>query len=145
MKISDKPTEHIMIKAITNSTWDWCDFAIIHLTDEWKKEQKKRLDIINPYTNDYTLISMMYFEQSCTFYKDDDTICPDSSELLDEKVWAFVELNEETLGKLSVPENRIDYHRFHVFTSGYCYYQAVGKHTNEEFWTAKILLDELLK
>ncbi|REC61349.1 hypothetical protein DRF65_16460 [Chryseobacterium pennae] len=145
MKRSDIPTPYLMIKAITNSEWDCCDFAIIFISEDWKKEQQKRLENIKPFSDDYMLISMMYCDQSITFFKDDNEICPDSTDLLEDRIWSFVELNEETRGKLSVPENRITYQVFHVLTNGFGYYQAVGKHTSEEFWTAKFPLEKLIK
>ena len=43
MKLSDKTTAHILVKANTNSEWDNCEFAIIHLSEEWKKEQNKAI------------------------------------------------------------------------------------------------------
>ena len=48
MKLSDKTTAHILVKANTNSEWDNCEFAIIHLSEEWKKEQVKRLALVKP-------------------------------------------------------------------------------------------------
>jgi hypothetical protein len=39
MKKSIKPTEYFLIKA--KSEWDDCDFAIIHITEEWKKSKRK--------------------------------------------------------------------------------------------------------
>lgn len=145
MKRSDIPTPYLMIKANTNSEWDCCDFAIISLSEDWKKEQQKRLENIKPFSDDYMLISMMYCDQSITFFKDDNEVCTDSAELLEDRIWSFVEMEEETLGKLSVPENRISYHVFHVLTNGFGYYQSVGKHTGEEFWTAKFPLEEFIK
>lgn len=45
MKLSDKATAHILVKA--NSEWDNCEFAIIHLSEEWKTEQAKRLALVS--------------------------------------------------------------------------------------------------
>ena len=144
MKISQIPTAYIMVKAMTNSEWDCCDFAIIHISEDWKKEQQKRLDNIKPFSEDYMLLSMMYSDPSVEFYKDDDEICPDSAELLEDRIWSFVELDEETLKKLSAPENRIDSCELHVFKSNYALYQAYGKQTGEEFWTKELPFEELI-
>lgn len=145
MKISEIPTEHIMVNAKTNSEWDWCDFAIIHISQEWKKEQRKRLDNIKPFSDDYLLLSMMYYDESITFFKDDSEICPDSAELLDERQWAYIEIDENTIEKLSVPENRISAHSLHVFKSNCVIYQAFGKHTGEEFWTDLLPMEEFIQ
>jgi hypothetical protein len=40
MKLSDKPTAHVLLKAGTNSEWDNCNFAIIHITEDWKRTAK---------------------------------------------------------------------------------------------------------
>ncbi|MDV3622536.1 hypothetical protein CMU83_15940 [Elizabethkingia anophelis] len=145
MKRSDIPTSYLMIKANTNSEWDCCDFAIISLSEDWKKEQQKRIENIKPFSNDYMLLSMMYSDASITFYKDDNEICPDSTDLLEDRIWSFVELKEETLEKLSVPENRLTSHTLHVFKSGYALYQTYGKHTGEDFSTEDFPLEELIK
>ena len=58
MKRSDIPTPYLMIKANTNSEWDCCDFAIISLSEDWKKEQQKRIENIKPFSDDYMLLSM---------------------------------------------------------------------------------------
>lgn len=38
---------------------------------------------------------MMYSDASITFYKDDDKICPDSTELLEGRIWSFVKLTKK--------------------------------------------------
>lgn len=145
MKRSDKPTSYLMIKANTNSEWDCCDFAIIALSEDWKQEQQKRIDNIKPFSKDCMLLSMMYSDASITFYKDDDKICPDSTELLEGRIWSFVKLDEEALAQLSIPENKLTSHTLHIFKSGYALYQTYGKHTGEDFWTEDFPLEELIK
>ncbi len=46
MKKSIKATEYLLIKAKTNCEWDNGDFAIIHITDDWKQTQQKRLEAV---------------------------------------------------------------------------------------------------
>ena len=46
MKRSDQPTEYIFIKAYTNSEWDYCDFAIIRITEQWRTVMRKRLNLL---------------------------------------------------------------------------------------------------
>ncbi|WP_278353982.1 hypothetical protein [Chryseobacterium gleum] len=145
MKISQIPTKHIMVKAMTNSEWDSCDFAILTITQEWNKEQQERIERIKPFSDDFSLLSMIYSEQSITFYKDDNEFCPDSAELLDGMDWSFIEIDEDSIEKLSVPENRLISHTVQFVKNGYGYYQVYGKHTGEEFWTSEIPLFELVK
>lgn len=57
MKISDKPTKYILIKASTDSEWDCCDFALIYLSEEWKKLQAERLEAVKPFADNYSFIT----------------------------------------------------------------------------------------
>ena len=68
MKISDKPTEHILVKAHSNSEWDSCEFAIITISEKWKEEQLKRLEIVKPFVEDYNFQSLNFYEGSADFY-----------------------------------------------------------------------------
>ena len=91
MKRSDKLTSHLMIKSQHHQRrmWDCCDFAIIvFLRTGNNKNSKKRIDNIKPF------LKIIYFFDdvlglSITFYKDDDKICPDSTELLEGRIWSL--------------------------------------------------------
>ncbi len=72
MKTSDKPTAHILVRASTNSEWDCCDFAIIHLSEEWRKLQEKRLEAVKPFANDYSFQSMRFYDGSVDFFQSGD-------------------------------------------------------------------------
>ena len=60
MKTSTKPTEYLLIKAMTNSEWDDCNFAIININKDWKQNQKKRLEAVKMVENDYDLKWLNY-------------------------------------------------------------------------------------
>ena len=55
MKKSINATEYLLIKAKTNSEWDNGDFAIIHITDDWKKTHQRRLEAVKIVENDFDL------------------------------------------------------------------------------------------
>lgn len=143
MKTSDKPTVNILIKADTNSEWDCCEFAIIHLSKEWKKLQATRLETVKPFTDDYTFQSIRFYSTSVEFYQHNDERTPDIEELLADKDWAFVEIDENELDKLTPPENSLDFYTLEIHRDGNARYKAYGKHTNEEFWTNKFPLQQL--
>ena len=145
MKTSDKPTVNILIKANTNSEWDCCEFAIIHLSKEWKKLQATRLEAIKPFTDDYTLQSIRFYSTSVDFYQFGDNGTPDIEELLADKDWAFVEIDKNELDELTPPENSLDFYTLEIHRDGNARYKAYGKHTNEEFWTNKFPLQQLIK
>lgn len=143
MKISDKPTEHILIKANTNSEWDCCDFAIIHLSEEWSKRQAKRFEAVKPFKDDYNFQSMKFYDSSVEFFQLGDNEEPDMEELLADREWVFVELDDNELNELTSPENSLDFYKIVMHRDGNARYEAFGKHTNEEFWTSEFPLQQL--
>jgi hypothetical protein len=144
MKLSEEPTEYLILNARTNSEWDECDFAIVNVCGSWKKEQQNRLEIIEPFQKDYNLISMDYYDTAVEFYKDDNAIMPDSAELLNERQWSFIIISQKEINALSLPENRLDCYSLVVKRGGYAIYKCYGKHTGEEFWTADFSIQEIL-
>lgn len=145
MKTTDKATAHLLVKANTNSEWDNCNFAIIHITEDWKKEQQKRIDFLTPLQGNYHFQSMNYYDTAVEFYRTNEDDQPDMDKLLGDKEWAFVELDENELESLTPPENRLDCYRIVLRASGTGYYTAYGKHTSEEFWTEEILLTQIIQ
>lgn len=122
MKVSDKPTVEILIRAKTNSEWDCCDFAVIHLSEEWRKLQATRLEAVKPFKDDCNFQSIRFYDGSVEFFQ---------SGLDDE------------LDKLASPENRLDFFKIVIYRDGNAIYQVFGKHTNEEFWTNQFSLQQL--
>lgn len=143
MKLSDKPTAYILIKANTNSEWDNCEFAIVHLSEEWKKEQAKRLEWVKPLQGNAHFCSMNFYDTAADFYRIGENEQPDIETMLAGKEWVFVELDEEEQEAFTVPENRMDCYRLVLRANGTAYYTAYGKHTSEEFWTEEFDLNML--
>ena len=131
MKLSDKPTPYLLLKAGTNSEWDNCSFAIVHITEDWKKEQQKRLEMVKPFAVD--------------FYTADEDDNPDLYKWLENKPMVFVEVDKEELETLTVPENRLDCYRLVMYKTGTAMYKAYGEHTSEEFWTEEFPLTPLIQ
>lgn len=144
MKTSDKPTAHILVRARTNSEWDCCDFAIIHLSEEWRKLQEKRIEAVKPFGDDYSFQSMRFYDGSVNFFQSKDE-GPDVEELLANKQWVFVELGNGELDELTSPENRLDFYKIVIYREGNARYEAFGKHTDEEFWTNEFPLQQLTR
>ena len=143
MKVSLKPTEYLLIKAMTNSEWDDCGFAIIHITDEWKKTQTKRLEAIKAVENDYDLKWLNYADTNIEFFKFSEEHYPQVEEWLSESSRIFIELETDDLKRLLQPENQLNCYQMQVYKNGNAIYNAFGKHTNEEFWTEEFSLWEL--
>lgn len=143
MKTSDKPTADILIKASTDSEWDCCEFAFIHLSEEWGKLQAKRLEAVKPFKDDYSFQSMRFYDYSVKFFQSGDEE-PDIEELLADREWVFVELDDDELDELTSPENSLDFYKIVIYRDGNARYEAFGKHTNEEFYTNEFPLQQLI-
>ena len=142
MKTSDKPTAHILVRARTNSEWDCCDCAIIHLSEEWRKKKKKRIEAVKPFGDDYNFQSMRFYDGSVNFFQSKDE-GPDVEELLADKQWVFVDLDDSELDELTSPENSLDFYKIVIYREGNARYETFGKHTDEEFWTNEFPLQQL--
>jgi|SRR5690606_16197013 len=140
MKLSDKPTRYLMIEAITHSEDDCCDFAIIHLTDEWLAKQNNRL------ITEHTSISYRsYSDCSVNFYMDDSDVVSDSFGLLKGKSYSFVELEPNEQELFSIPQEQLVSHTLSISRDGYAYYYAQGIDTGEDFWTKEFSLTQILE
>lgn len=145
MKLSETPTNYLIVYAKTNSEWDECDFAIIHVNETWRKELQNRLVMMQALEKDFNLLSMDYYDTSVQFYKDDNEVMTDSLALMNEKKWSFLSMSEEELNALSPPENRLDCTELAIKRGGYAIYRCFGKYTSEEFWTADLPISEIVQ
>jgi len=145
MKSAINNTGYMLIKARTNSEWDNCEFAIVYITEDWIKEQTKRLEAVNPFAGDYSFQSLNYYDSAVDFYITGENDQPDIEALLAGKEWVFVELTGDEQEAFAVPENRLNCYRLKVYGSGNAQYCAYGKHTGEEFWTGEFSLTELIQ
>jgi hypothetical protein len=136
MKRSDQPTEYVFIKAYTNSEWDNCDFAIIHLSPQWCAEMSKRLTLLQPFIDDDSFFSHCYWDRPVGFYTNimDDDI---TDHILNEgEEWVFVSFADNKPIAFPEPENALSTHELVLTKHGSAWFTALGKHTGEEFYTA---------
>lgn len=145
MNISDKPTNRILVKARTNSEWDSCDFAIVAISEGWRKTQLERLEAIASFANDLSFLSMHFFDGAAYFYRAGDDGLPDIDELLGDNEWTFVEVTQEEQDALTPPKSRLDCYKMVLYKEGEAKYTVYGKYTDEEFWTANLPLREILE
>lgn len=144
MKISDKPTAQILIKANTSSEWDCCEFAVIYLSEKWKKLQTERLEAVKPFSDNDSFSSINFYDSSVNFFQAGDDEDPDMEELLGDKDWTFVELDDdEETDRLTSPENRLECYKLVIYRDGNARYEAHSKYTDEEFWTSEFSLQQL--
>lgn len=143
MKKSIEATEYLLIKAKTNSEWDNGDFAIIHITEEWKQTQQKRLEAVKIVENDYDLKWLNYADTNVEFFRFSKELYPEVEDWLSERSRIFIELETDDLKRLLQPENSLNCYQMQVYKNGNAIYNAFGKHTSEEFWTEEFSLWEL--
>ena len=140
MKKANNETDYILIKAYTGSEWDACEFAVIHITNEWKAAMQKRLEAISAFKDDHTFYSHIYWDAPEGYYSQltaEDKNYSITDELLGEyEEWCFVTIAENELQSFSVPENKLDTHQFCITKYGLGRFEAYGKHTGEGFYTA---------
>jgi hypothetical protein len=143
MKISEQPTNHILVKAYTDSEWDSCDFAIVNCGEKWAEHVAKRLDAVAQFHDDNDFLSSNYWDSRAEFYVSKDDRIEDL--LPDGKDWAFVELEEGEETTFCTPENRLDCWKMVVYKGGCGRYQARGKHSGEEFYTAEFPVGKIVE
>lgn len=142
MKITEKSTDKILVRAYTDSEWDNCNFAIIHICDKWKDIMITREEYTSFISSsDNSFASVRYYDTSVSFYHKDNELL---EELLGDGYWSFVELDDNEEKDFSVPDNKLDTYCVSMFPNGVFMYSAFGKHTNEEFFTEELRLSDLV-
>lgn len=142
MKLSQQPTDYILVKATCQSEWDNCDFAIIYGGKAWLKWLQARLDAAQKVQDFNDFRSLKFFDDSIGFYVSDDD---EVDALLEEwQEWAFVELEDGEEDGFTIPESRLDCYSLSLFHNGLGQYVAYGKHTGEEYYTQRIPFGEII-
>lgn len=108
MKKSIEATEYLLIKAKTNSEWDNGDCAIIHITEDWKKTQKKRLEAVKAVENEYDLKWLNHADTNIEFFTFSKELYPEVEDWLSESSRIFIELEKDDLKKFLQPENNLN-------------------------------------
>jgi hypothetical protein len=143
MKRSKTPTQHILIKANTRSSWESIEFAVIHLTESWKALIASRLQAIEQFKADVDFNCHSFWDASISYYKS-----PGASELVKEILpphddWAYVTMSSETERTFQHPNNPLDGHQLLITANGIAQYKAYGKNTHKEYWTEEFNLKKL--
>jgi hypothetical protein len=141
-------TNHLLVKASTDSDWDDCTFAIIYCTKHWLRLLAKRSSSRIPFEADGAFYSLTYWDNHVDFFVHIDNGEEDSlsgSDLLpeDEK-WAFVILTEKEVGRFKRPQNKIRAHQLKITMDGCAQFKAWGEDAKEIFYTEKFSIDSLI-
>lgn len=144
MKRSAIPTDFILLEAYTNSEWDNCQFAIVQLTDEYKRILQNRLTYLTPLLHDTSLSGISFWDASAGFYKDAAEDTQPLGLLRAEETQTYLTLDPGELERLPAPESRLDNFQLTITPDGTASFTASGKHTGETFWTASFDLKTML-
>lgn len=144
MKTTSNITDYILVKADTDSDWDNCHYALIHCTAEWKVQIQQRLRTVQSIENEIGFASLNYYDTSVDFYRADEKTQTEINQMLGEKEWTFVELDENEQETFLVPENRLDTYRLSLYRYGTAIYTAYGKHSGDEFYTSEFSIKDIL-
>jgi hypothetical protein len=152
MKISQKPTEYILVRAHTNSEWDICDCALVTIDNiannhyhEWRKLDTKANLLKNEYP---IMLSIEVFTHNVEFL---DLVGVDDKweesllvEQLPKQGWAFVEIEENDEHITYKPTQTIQGHTIKFYGESQVVWTGLGKHTGEEFFTDTISLADII-
>jgi hypothetical protein len=139
MKLTDKPTDWIIIKASTNSEWDNVDFALFSLTEPWISWVKKYVDAaMDQGKGDYGFYNISLWCAPDGWYR--NHLKDSDEELIEEDVlesieWSYIDLEGQELDEIDVPENKIRTDILKIKRDGGASFVAHGEYTGEEFYT----------
>ena len=141
MKATNNFTPYILIQSNTNSEWDTCRFALIHTDKEFTSALQQWQTHLQQIENEPFFSSIELYYGKVAFYQEN----AQAEAILQDKVWAFVELTEEERCSLPFTENYLTCYKLHLCKGGNAYFTAYGKHTDEEFWTEEFAIDEVIQ
>ncbi|MGY4385961.1 hypothetical protein ACVWYN_003009 [Pedobacter sp. UYP24] len=151
MKKSKIPTPYILIKAYTDSEWDKCNFAIFHITDEWKSNMENRVKLLKPLldTKDFYSMAFMdvvvgYFKFRITGRSKVSSKLNAASVFTNDEDWCYVDANPNMIKVLTRTLSQQHAHKFVLLTDNSGYYTSTGNHNGEEFWTEDFKLSTFI-
>ncbi|PWN64116.1 hypothetical protein [Chryseobacterium viscerum] len=141
MKLSEKPTEYLMLQAKTDSELYDCNYAIVQITENWKEEMQTRLNAIIPFSITKNDLSTMDYFATVYFYKDDSNI--DSMDLLGDQHWSFVIPSKKDIKFLSNNENRRFGNMLEIQKNGWASY-STHRLQDDEYWTKEFSIQKII-
>lgn len=127
-------TGFVLVKAYTGSEWDNCDYAIIRLEEAWLQQMRERQQVAAMFEKDMSFSHLAYYDFPEGFYRDKDEISADNF-LSEGEDWCFVRIVEGEPERLTRPENGLDTYQLIIHKNGTAFFTALGKYSNEEFYT----------
>jgi hypothetical protein len=149
MKRAIQATDHLILRAVTKSSWDDCNFALLHITPEWELIMSRRLMALQPFKSDFDFYCHTYWDAPLGYYS-----CKEESDIgqllqnmeQHHDSWAFVELDDPAEPEgLTMTESDLDTHMMMINADGGAFFMCFGKHTGEEYSTEGFSLTRILK
>jgi hypothetical protein len=138
-------TDFVLIKASIDSGRDHCTFAIIYVSEQWKKILRGRAALLASFGNDSSFYSITFWDNQVDFFANtggNENQLGD--ELLEEdETWSFIEITDEELGTFIKPENKLCAFQLKLTHNGGACFQAWGGQTGDEFYTEVFKIDDL--
>ena len=140
--------KYIIVKAFTDSDWDYCDYALIKIdgnTIGRIQEQQKAIGNLMKDSRGImnSFCKMCFYTSIVDFYCfDEEVITEDEINL--EKPY-IIDLSEEQLQKLIVPEARLELYKYELYSYNSLRFTAYGKYSGDEFYTDDFDIVSLIK
>ena len=138
-------SDYILIKAVSAGEPGDCDFAIIHITQQWKDLQQRRLEIVNLLSGEANFFYLSYWSNPEGFYKNGEDVTQRASSLLQGDSWCFIEYTQNESENHETPENIEALCLIHIYADGKANYIAYSKNETGEFITDDFKIADLLK
>ena len=137
MKITNTPTDCIVVAATTTSEWDTVEFAVIKLDENILKEFKEKSKLAEAFKSHEGFYCISFFDYRVEFYSStDNEDLIEIVESLGNEDFVYVDLEGYDFEDCQQPESRLDTATLKVMDDQTMSYHAYGKHTGEGFWTA---------
>lgn len=146
MKLSNVPTGWLMVKAMTGSEWDSVDFMLLDVSSKtFNNYLREMIDKAKVFKDDSSFYCLSHWSDSVDWFissYDEDDGNVDTPEL--EDGWSYVDVTKDELDKLKRPESSLSGGIIKTFSNGDIQFTTNGKHTDEEFWSEHIPMEQIL-
>lgn len=138
--------KHLIIKALTNSEWDTCTFAIVPIDKEIIEYWKTLFDAVTGLAKPIITTGghIAVYDESAYYFADDSDLPDSIYSQLNDKYWLIMDEEECFFTSYKAPETKLEAEMLKMTFHGVIYFSAFGEYTGEEFYTEDISLETIL-
>jgi hypothetical protein len=144
VKKSKIPTQHILIKDISNSPEENCDFATVALTPAWIEKLSICAKRIEALKQESDLAKVVYWEATCNFFVDRKNTMPAIQIIGKCKFWCYAQLSEYDLNRLTISKMETEGCQMIIESHGDLYFKCEDAGSFTSFITPKIKISDLI-